>query len=497
MVSSRTLLAVLVGLTSFKLALSATPDEWRTRSIYQVFTDRFARTDSSNITDCPSQTYGYCGGTWQGIINKLDYIQDMGFTAIWISPVVEQVANPSRGFHGYSAQNLYGLNSYFGNESDLKALATALHDRGMYLMVDVVANHMGSDNTAETVDYSIMNPFNDSKYFHSVCFITDYNNQTNVEVCELGIDNYPLPDINTTHPTVRDLHTSWIKSLVANYSIDGLRVDTVKHVEQNFWPLFNEAAGVYCVGEVYDGDVGYLCPYQEYMDGLLSYASYFQLTKFFSDTSATSEDLVGQIENQNEQCKDTTLLGSFSENHDQPRFGSYTDDLTLAKNIITYTMLADGIPIIYQGQEQHFYGGTDPYDREPLWPTNYNKSSPLYVLIKRLNAIRSLAIVRSPTYATNQTQVAYSDPHNIAFRKGDPSDMVLMVLNNIGETAENYVVEMKNVGFKANLTVTDVFTCRNVTVDGNGDMDVPFLSGLPSVWYPFNLLSGTGWCGQY
>lgn len=55
----------------------------------------------------------------------------MGFTAIWISPVVEQVANPSRGFHGYSAQNLYGLNSYFGNESDLKALATALHDRGM------------------------------------------------------------------------------------------------------------------------------------------------------------------------------------------------------------------------------------------------------------------------------------------------------------------------------------------------------------------------------
>ncbi|KAJ8059596.1 hypothetical protein OCU04_011251 [Sclerotinia nivalis] len=497
MVCSKRLLTALVGLAALDGVLSATPEEWRTRSIYQVFTDRFARTDASNTTDCPSQTYGYCGGTWQGIINRLDYIQEMGFTAIWISPVVEQVADPSRGFHGYSAQNLYGLNSHFGTASDLTALANALHDRGMYLMVDVVANHMGSDNTAHTVDYSIMNPFNDSKYFHEVCFITDYNNQTNVELCQLGTEKYPLPDLNTTQSAVRNFHTTWIKSLVANYSIDGLRVDTVRHVEKDFWPLFNEAAGVYCVGEVADGDVDYLCDYQNYMDGLLSYASYYQLIPFFSNTSATSENLIGQIQYQNTQCKDTTLLGTFTENHDQPRFGNYTSDLTLAKNIIAYTMLADGIPIIYQGQEQHFHGATDPYDREPLWPTNYNTSSPLYVLVKQLNAIRSLAIARSSTYATDQTQVAYSDPHNLAFRKGDSTHMVLMVLNNVGATAENYTVEMKNVGFEPGLIVTDVLSCRNVTVDMDGGMDVLFVSGLPSVYYPFNLLAGTAWCGQY
>ncbi|KAK6601136.1 Alpha-amylase A type-3-like protein 1 [Botrytis cinerea] len=428
------LLGALIGIASLNGVQSATPDEWRTRSIYQVFTDRFARTDVSNTTDCPSQTRGYCGGTWQGIINKLDYIQDMGFTAIWISPVVEQVGDPGRGFHGYSAQNLYGLNSHFGDAADLKALATALHDRGMYLMVDVVANHMGSDDTAHNVDFSIMNPFNDSKYFHSVCFINDYNNQTNVELCELGTERYPLPDLNTTRQDVRDLHTTWIKSLVANYSIDGLRVDT---------------------------------------------------------------NLIGQLQSQNYQCKDTTLLGSFTENHDQPRFGNYTSDLTLAKNIITYTMLADGIPIIYQGQEQHFHGATDPYDREPIWPTGYDTTFPLYVLVKQLNAIRSLAIARSDTYATYQTQIAYSDQHNIAFRKGDEKCMSLMVLNNIGERAENYTVEMKNVGFEAGSIVTDVLSCRNVMVDEYGGMEVPFVSGLPSVYYPFNLLAGTGWCGQY
>jgi alpha-amylase len=81
---------------------------------------------------------------------------------------------------------------------------------------------------------------------------------------------------------------SWVGSLVSNYSskhssspfnnsntdttqVDGLRVDTVKHVQKNFWPGYNKAAGVYCIGEVFDGDAQYTCPYQEVMDGLLNY----------------------------------------------------------------------------------------------------------------------------------------------------------------------------------------------------------------------------------
>lgn len=132
----------------FDTVLSATPAEWRGRSIYQVFTDRFAPTDSTTKPSCPSGYGGYCGGTWQGIISKLDYIQvsnlrirkvtlliwvleGMGFTAIWISPVVEQVADPSRGYHGYSAQDLYSVNTNFGSADDLKALAAALNSRRM------------------------------------------------------------------------------------------------------------------------------------------------------------------------------------------------------------------------------------------------------------------------------------------------------------------------------------------------------------------------------
>lgn len=63
---------------------SLTPAQWRSQSIYQVMTDRFARTDLSTTASCNAASQIYCGGTWQGLISKLDYIQDMGFTAIWM-----------------------------------------------------------------------------------------------------------------------------------------------------------------------------------------------------------------------------------------------------------------------------------------------------------------------------------------------------------------------------------------------------------------------------
>ncbi|KAH8598317.1 hypothetical protein B0O99DRAFT_616401 [Bisporella sp. PMI_857] len=70
----------------------------------------------------------------------------------------------------------------------------------------------------------------------------------------------------------------------------------------------------------------------------------------------------------NDQCEDRTLLGSISENHDQARFAHETNGLTLIKTVVVLTMLQDGTPIVYQGQEQHFSGAADPYDREVLWP---------------------------------------------------------------------------------------------------------------------------------
>jgi alpha-amylase len=92
------LLAILSLLFEASSALSAA--QWRKQSIYQVITDRFALTNQSTTQACGWGNY--CGGTWQGITNKLDYIQGMGFTAVWISPIVKNIANSPYGnpYHG-------------------------------------------------------------------------------------------------------------------------------------------------------------------------------------------------------------------------------------------------------------------------------------------------------------------------------------------------------------------------------------------------------------
>lgn len=110
---------LLISLAVLGIALAGTAEQWKSRSIYQVLTDRFARTDGSK-NGC-GNLGNYCGGTYRGIINNLDYIQGMGFDAIWISPIID---NYDGGYHGYWGRDMYKLNSNFGSEADLVSLIT-------------------------------------------------------------------------------------------------------------------------------------------------------------------------------------------------------------------------------------------------------------------------------------------------------------------------------------------------------------------------------------
>ncbi|KAG9559680.1 alpha-amylase, partial [Aureobasidium melanogenum] len=243
-------LAFFLTLFSFGVSvLAASAADWRSKSIYQVLTDRFARPDGSTTAPC-NPVGKYCGGTYQGIIKQLDYIQNMGFTAIWISPITYQIQTWTpygEPWHGYWQQDLYQLNSAFGTADDLRALATALHNRGMYLMVDVVVNHNGWNGNASSVNYSMFKPFDNVEYYHSFCNV-DYSNNTSIQECWLGDSNVELVDLRTEDTVVASEYQTWIQQLVSNYSIDGLRIDTVKHVDTAFWSGFGEAAGVFMTG---------------------------------------------------------------------------------------------------------------------------------------------------------------------------------------------------------------------------------------------------------
>ncbi len=117
-------------------ALAGDAAAWKKRTVYQLLTDRFAHGDGSK-PGC--DLHNYCGGNFEGVQKNLQYIKDLGFDAIWISPVVD---NLDGGYHGYWARNWEKVNDHFGSEDQLKALVDTAHSMGIWVMVDVVANHV-------------------------------------------------------------------------------------------------------------------------------------------------------------------------------------------------------------------------------------------------------------------------------------------------------------------------------------------------------------------
>lgn len=375
------------------------------------------------------------------------------------------------------------------------ALSKALHDRDMYLMLDVVTNHLAYPGAPSAIKFNDMDPFNNEKYYHKYCSLTASPNASETK-CWVGDTVVSLADLRTEDEDVRHTFQVWIKNIVEKYSIDGLRLDSAGNVDTGFFPGFCDAAGIFCMGEVYSGDPTYTCPYQEVMDAILNYPAYFPLIRAFNSTEGSFFDLVQEVYNVQNSCKDGTLVGSFSENHDQPRFASYTQDEMLAKNVISFTMLADGIPIIYSGQEQHYQGGAIPYNREALWSSEYNQNGTLYKYVTSLNVLRSKAINDSSTYMTYQNKIFYNDTCTLAMRKGHDGYQIVSVLNNDGAygTNRSFIVTANQTGFNPNQIVTDVVSCKNYTARTTGDVRLTISGGAPVVLYPAHNLVGSLIC---
>jgi alpha-amylase len=304
-------------------ALAFDNDAMRSKKVYQLVTDRFAREDGSTSAACDIRSY--CGGTWKGVASQLDYIKGMGFDTVWISPVVDNIEGQTaygEAYHGYWTRNPDLLNTNFGTTDDLKSLAQSLHDKEMFLMLDVVVNHVAATSGQSFQANSSYGPFATQDDFHPFCWVDNYENQTNVEQCWLGDDSVILPDLNTQSQTVIEYWNNWVKNIVANYTVDAIRIDTVKHVPHSFWPAFTEAAGVANVGEVL------------YFDPEFNYAIYYPLTRAFNSSVGSLEEVSQMVRQVAGNSSDPSLYGSFLNNHDNPRFESFVTDRSVGLECI-------------------------------------------------------------------------------------------------------------------------------------------------------------------
>lgn len=138
-------------------------------------------------------------------------------------------------------------------------------------MVDVVVNHMApAGSSLNYTNYKSLKPFNSSAYYHDPCLIDD-NNSTSVVKCRVNDGYVSLPDIRTEDLNVRGVLQTWIQELVHKYGVDGIRIDTVKHVEKSFFPDFIQASGVFGLAEIFDGNPANYPVWSSYVPGALNY----------------------------------------------------------------------------------------------------------------------------------------------------------------------------------------------------------------------------------
>jgi len=368
---------VLILLTVFcTIVLGKNKQEWKSRTIYQLLTDRFYR-GNGDTSPCPDLKK-YCGGTFSGIKKQLPYIKQLGFDAIWISPIPE---NQGDDYHGYGAINFYEVNQHFGTKEELKDLVEECHRNDIWVMLDVVANHVA----CVWEDFSRIYPFNRPEHYHDKCDM-DWNkiweNRWMREHCRF----FCMPDLNQDNPWVRSELKKWIKYVIDEYKFDGLRIDTVIHVQVDFWKEFAEAAGVFQTGEVMQDNSPLAAEYQHYLDSITSYPMYDCVWKIFHNRGSMYQ-IRTRLTDIHSNFPDPAALTNFLDNHDKPRFLEITKDLRIFRNALVFILFVEGIPVVYYGSEQAFKGGDDPWNRQPLW-TNMDPNSEMYKFIQKTLEVR-------------------------------------------------------------------------------------------------------------
>ena len=454
------------GFAAFMLAAVQAGDtaDWKKRSVYQVLTDRFARSDGS--TSACNNLSGYCGGDYQGMIQNLDYVKGMGFDAIWISPIVD---NLDGGYHGYWARNWEAVNSNFGSADDLKDLVKAAHEKDIWVMVDVVANHSAPIGD----DFGQLYPLNQSSHYHNNCDI-DWNNQWSVENCRLA----GLPDLDQSNDYVRGYLKDWVKGIVEEYGFDGIRIDTIPEVPADFWAEYGQSAGVFQMGECFNGDPAYVGPYQNSLTALFNYPMYYTISDVFG-SGKSMNNIDSRYSQEEGHFKDIDALGVFVDNHDNARFlCNHKGDNTGLKQAETFALTSRGIPFTYYGTEQYYGGCNDPGNRESLW-NDMNTSTDFYQIIAKINAQRKASEI------WNYEQVRrYVDQSFYAYSRGE----FLVALTNSGNTQERTVTYHP---FSEGETVCNIFYPTTDCQQVNGGVDVYLSNGESKIYVPQSKLSST------
>ncbi|WP_447951300.1 glycoside hydrolase family 13 protein [Chryseobacterium koreense] len=365
---------------------SANRESYTSKDVmYLIMPDRFANgnpaNDSSkNLIEKSDRNNpnGRHGGDLRGIINNLDYIQNLGATAVWLTPVCED-NEPRTTYHGYAQTDLYKIDERYGTNEEYRELSQKLNQRNMKLVMDYVTNHWGVSHwmIQDLPEKSWIHWFDDGeKGFKRSNYKTTSQMDPNVSEMDrkLALDGWfdtSMPDMNQSNPLVLKYLTQNSIWWIEYAELGGFRVDTYPYNDKEAmakWAksITDEYPNFNIVGETWmyspadisfwqkNSKVGEILNYNSNLPSVMDFTLFSEMPKAFSEEAGWDKGLIKlyNVFTQDYLYPDLKNMLVFFENHDTERWNEiFNSDPKTYQLALTLISTVRGIPQIYYGSE--------------------------------------------------------------------------------------------------------------------------------------------------
>ncbi|GEK26933.1 intracellular maltogenic amylase [Bacillus spizizenii] len=431
--------------------------EWAKSTVwYQIFPERFAngREDLSPENALPwgskdPDVNDFFGGDLQGMIDKLDYLEDLGVNGVYLTPIFSAPSN-----HKYDTLDYYSIDPHFGDPKLFRTLVSQLHQRGMRIMLDAVFNHIGSASPQwqDVVKNGAQSRYKNWFHIHSF------------PVKEDNYDRFAftpdMPKLNTANPEVQryllDIALYWIRE----FDIDGWRLDVANEVDHVFWKTFRQAVSaekpdVYILGEIWHSAEPWLRG--DEFHAVMNYPFTEPMIEYFADGTIPASRMAHRVNAHlmNGMKQVNEVMFNLLDSHDTKRLLTRCrHDEKKARALLAFMFAQTGSPCIYYGTEIGLDGENDPLCRKCMVWEKEKQNRDMLRFMKRLIALRK----QENTLLTEGSLEwnLLDDQNNFISFSRNLDEKTLIYFFNQGDATQH--VSLRDLNIERNKKIYDVWT---------------------------------------